>query len=177
MLCGIVGLIASPGDKAATAPAVTEEVQRAVEVPVAVTVEPTETPVPPTATAEPTDTPEPEPTATIEPSATPIPPTATSAPTDTPEPSVTPVPPTATTEPPTLTPVPVRAVAVPLPTERGAPSAAGSDCDCSSGDTLNCKDFAPWDAQACYMRCIDLVGTDVHGLDGDNDGDACEWEW
>ncbi len=30
------------------------------------------------------------------------------------------------------------------------------------------------DAQACFDYCWDLTGQDVHGLDSDNDGVACE---
>lgn len=53
-----------------------------------------------------------------------------------------------------------------------------SDCPCDQGDTLNCGSFGiDMDAQACYMRCMDLAGRDVHGLDGDNDRSACEWSW
>lgn len=110
-------------------------------------------------------------TATIAPTKTTVP-TATVAPTKT-------AAPTATDEP---TSVPVAQPAVrsnPVPTVRGAPSAAASSCDCASGDTLNCGDFPKdgWDAQACYMRCMELAGRDVHRLDGDKDGSACEWTW
>jgi hypothetical protein len=59
---------------------------------------------------------------------------------------------------------------------RAAPSAEASTCDCAA-DTLNCDDFVAWDAQACYLRCLQLSGRDVHGLDGDNDGSACEWKY
>jgi hypothetical protein len=53
-----------------------------------------------------------------------------------------------------------------------------SECPCDQGDTLNCPSFGiDMDAQACYMRCMDLAGKDVHGLDGDKDGTACEWSW
>ncbi|MBP8292562.1 MAG: DUF4236 domain-containing protein [Caldilineaceae bacterium] len=53
-----------------------------------------------------------------------------------------------------------------------------SDCPCDQGDVLNCPDFAiPKDAQACFMRCASLVGGDVHGLDRDKDGTACEWKY
>jgi hypothetical protein len=92
-------------------------------------------------------------------------PTATVAPTVTPAPTATDAP----------TAVPVRAVAI--PTVRGAPAASASSCDCDSGDTLNCSDFDAWDAQACYLRCKELKGTDVHGLDGNDNGSACEWQY
>lgn len=53
-----------------------------------------------------------------------------------------------------------------------------SECPCDQGDTLNCGNFGiDMDAQACYMRCIDLAGRDVHRLDKDKDGSACEWDW
>jgi len=70
--------------------------------------------------------------------------------------------------------VAVRSVAGPTP--RGRPAASASACDCSSGNTLNCDDFDPWAAQSCYLRCMEVAGRDVHGLDGDNDGSACEWK-
>lgn len=72
--------------------------------------------------------------------------------------------------PPTVAP------AVASATPRGLPAAAASDCDCTA-NTLNCDDFIAWDAQACYLRCQELAGRDVHGLDRDNDGRACEWEY
>lgn len=53
-----------------------------------------------------------------------------------------------------------------------------SECPCDQGNILNCGDFrTAMDAQACYMRCMDLAGRDVHGLDRDKDGNACEWSW
>lgn len=69
------------------------------------------------------------------------------------------------------------AVAVPL-AAKGPPTAGDSDCPCD-GDTLNCDDFpaSGWEAQACYLRCKELTGRDVHGLDRDSDGDACEWTY
>ena len=49
----------------------------------------------------------------------------------------------------------------------------GASCDCS-GNTLNCADFSTHaEAQACFQACGG-VNNDVHGLDGDNDGSACE---
>ena len=53
-----------------------------------------------------------------------------------------------------------------------------SNCPCDQGDTLNCSNFdIDIDAQACYLRCMDLTSLDVHELDGDEDGTACEWSW
>lgn len=47
-------------------------------------------------------------------------------------------------------------------------------CDCT-GPYLNCSDFATHAAaQACYEYCMSLGYGDVFGLDGDNDGIACE---
>ncbi len=64
-----------------------------------------------------------------------------------------------------------------VPTARGLPSAGASKCDCS-GNTLNCSDFiSPWDAQACFLRCKEITGRDVHALDRDSDGSACEWKY
>jgi len=46
--------------------------------------------------------------------------------------------------------------------------------ECSS-NTYNCSDFATQsEAQAVYDYCMNEVGTDVHGLDGDDNGLACE---
>jgi len=46
-------------------------------------------------------------------------------------------------------------------------------CDCS-GDNYNCNDFETHNqAQACYEYCKDLGHGDIHGLDGNNDGQAC----
>lgn len=61
---------------------------------------------------------------------------------------------------------------------RSAPSvnlgATRAVCDCS-GNLYNCKDFRTHaDAQACHDYCMDQVGRDIHKLDGDNDGEACE---
>jgi len=47
-------------------------------------------------------------------------------------------------------------------------------CDCID-DTLNCEDFACQQAaQACYEYGLEATGRDVHGLDHDEDGIACE---
>ena len=53
-----------------------------------------------------------------------------------------------------------------------------SDCPCNQGNILNCGDFGPgYDAQACFLKCAEETGRDVHRLDGDSDGSACEWNW
>ena len=49
-----------------------------------------------------------------------------------------------------------------------------SPCDWAGPD-LNCSDFATHTAaQACYEYCQQQGYGDVFGLDGDNDGSACE---
>lgn len=73
--------------------------------------------------------------------------------------------------PPAPTAAPVRSAPVIT-----LPAAANSNCDCSS-NTYNCDDFVAFDAQSCYMRCLQQTGRDVHQLDGDNDGSACEWTY
>jgi hypothetical protein len=75
--------------------------------------------------------------------------------------------------------VPVSSSIPSLP-ERSAPVSPATtqpyaQCDCS-GNLFNCADFAsPYDAQACFNFCGG-VANDVHGLDRDGDGNACEWE-
>ncbi|MBE0635138.1 hypothetical protein IH601_03985, partial [Candidatus Bipolaricaulota bacterium] len=47
-------------------------------------------------------------------------------------------------------------------------------CACTGVD-LNCEDFAfQADAQACFEYCRSMEYGDIHGLDSDNDGTACE---
>lgn len=47
-------------------------------------------------------------------------------------------------------------------------------CSCS-GDTLNCGDFSGHSsAQACYNYCVSIGKGDIHRLDRDGDGSACE---
>jgi len=47
-------------------------------------------------------------------------------------------------------------------------------CDCS-GNLYNCSDFKTHaEAQTCYEHCLRLTGKDVHRLDGNGDGEACE---
>jgi len=54
------------------------------------------------------------------------------------------------------------------------PPSEAQACDCTD-DTLNCEDFACRQAaQACYEYCLEATGRDVHGLDHDEDGIACE---
>lgn len=118
---------------------------------------PTDTPLP---TAIPTDTPWP----TAVPTNTPVP---TAVPTNTPWPTATPIPVVLPTEPPPPSYSWVRTIDGVV---------FGSDCPCDQGNTLNCGDFSEsLDAQSCYMRCLEMSGDDVHELDRDTDGNACEW--
>lgn len=86
---------------------------------------------------------------------------------------------TAPTALPTVAVIPPTPAIVPrlAPTARGLPSAAASTCPCDRGDILNCSDLNAWDAQSCYLRCKQLTGRDIHRLDRDNDGNACEWQY
>ena len=49
-------------------------------------------------------------------------------------------------------------------------------CNCSSGQYA-CSDFANWSiAQACFTQCQVTAGYDIHNLDADRNGIACELE-
>jgi len=53
------------------------------------------------------------------------------------------------------------------------PTAVPWDC---SYNRYNCSDFETQaEAQGCHDYCMATVGYDVHRLDGDGDGIACEW--
>jgi len=61
-----------------------------------------------------------------------------------------------------------------LPTPPPPTQPSPSFCDCS-GDIYNCSHFSTHaEAQACYEYCKSLGRGDIHRLDGDNDGIACE---
>jgi len=88
--------------------------------------------------------------------------------------------PASTVAAPTQAPVPtqpqpVEPTSAPPPTELPAPtSAPAAVCDCS-GNVYNCENFnTQGGAQACFGYCWTVRGYDVHRLDGDNDGIACE---
>ncbi len=50
-----------------------------------------------------------------------------------------------------------------------------SGCVTCSKNAHDCSDFiSQRQAQACFDACLDLVGEDVHHLDGGNDGVVCE---
>ena len=82
-----------------------------------------------------------------------------------------PVPDPSPTQPlPPLGPTPTPPLATQLP-PTPLPAVV---CDCS-GNIYNCGDFGTHaQAQACYERCKSTGHGDVHGLDRDNDGQACE---
>ncbi len=114
-----------------------------------------------TATAAPTATM----TATQSPTAVPPTVTATATATSAPTPTAT----ATATQRPTATATEASTVTV-TPTQSGMPTV----CDCS-GDLYNCSDFGTRAAaQACYDYCHALTGRDVHRLDSDGDGEACE---
>lgn len=106
--------------------------------------------------------------------------TATSVPlpTHTPVPLPTAMPTPVSTLVPALTDVPT---STPLPTVQPTvvpPSPVPTDvpvCDCSE-DLYNCgRDFTTHDqAQACFNYCMEQGQGDVHELDADDDGSACE---
>src|SRR3990172_9039381 len=84
--------------------------------------------------------------------------------------AITPIPTLAIINTPTNTAVFI------LPTRRPAATnpPAGGTCSCSS-NTYNCSDFSSHaSAQACFEYCIAQGAGDIHRLDGDNDGLACE---
>tara|TARA_B100000945_G_scaffold285565_1_gene255933 strand:+ start:432 stop:1037 length:606 start_codon:yes stop_codon:yes gene_type:complete len=94
-----------------------------------------------------------------------LPPTNTVLP-----PTNTVIPPTAIppdVAPPTNTPLPP-ATDIPLPTQQP------EVCYCG-GNTLNCGNFGyQSSAQACFNYCLSQGSGDIHRLDGDKDGYACE---
>jgi len=100
-------------------------------------------------------------------------PTFTLVPTNTitPTSTVTPTPLPTDTPVPTDTPIPTFTVVV-LPTLQQLPAAAACPC---TGDTLNCTDFTlQAGAQSCMDYCIAQGAGDIHNLDGDANGVACE---
>jgi endonuclease YncB( thermonuclease family) len=61
-----------------------------------------------------------------------------------------------------------------FPTSPTRSGGGGDVCSCSS-NSYNCSDFNTHaQAQACYDYCISLGAGDVHRLDSDSDGSACE---
>jgi endonuclease YncB( thermonuclease family) len=63
---------------------------------------------------------------------------------------------------------------LPVPPSRLATPVLNPTCSCS-GNLYNCSNFSTHSqAQACYEYCISQGAGDVHRLDGDSDGSACE---
>ena len=129
-----------------------------------------------TATATASSTPSATPTATATASATPTM-TRTARPTATASSTPTNTPRATASSTPTRTPKPT---ATAKPTKTPKPTATATrvppgNCSTCAADVYNCSDFGSQeDAQACFDYCWDLTGRDVHGLDSDNDGEACE---
>lgn len=72
--------------------------------------------------------------------------------------------------PPTPTPT---ATPTPRPTPQPTATPTGP-CPCHA-DLLNCSDFGTQvEAQACFDYCISVGAGDIHNLDGNNNGIACE---
>lgn len=68
-------------------------------------------------------------------------------------------------------------VARPTRTPRPTPTrvSISSSCTCNQGNTLNCSNFSSQrDAQICHNSCFVQTGYDVHNLDSNGDGVACE---
>lgn len=62
----------------------------------------------------------------------------------------------------------------PTPAPEPTPVPTTPSYNCSS-NSYNCSDFSSWPAaQGVYQYCLDTVGWDVHDLDRDNDGSACD---
>ena len=62
-----------------------------------------------------------------------------------------------------------------LPTLAPPPTSTPGPTWTCSANLYNCRDFSTQAAaQAVYEYCMVQVGYDVHRLDGDNDGVACE---
>lgn len=81
--------------------------------------------------------------------------------------------PAATKPPAQSTPVPATDTPS-LPTDTPQPPAQDAVCQCGN-DTYNCGDFGTQaSAQACFNYCRDRGSGDIHKLDQDNNGVACE---
>ena len=81
---------------------------------------------------------------------------------------------TSTLNVPTVGPAPTLIYVFPTNTRASGGGTSGI-CPCS-GDTLNCtEDFSTQaQAQACFIYCVAQGAGDIHRLDGNNDGVACE---
>lgn len=79
---------------------------------------------------------------------------------------------------PVRTSTPVKTYAQPTPMQITA-SSSNAVCDCSD-NIYNCKDFPLSNGvsdQKCYEYCKSIGRGDIHDLDRNNDGDACEAGW
>ena len=86
--------------------------------------------------------------------------------TTTPEPTSTP------TQTPTITPGPTTILTNTQSPVQGTHTPAPCICDYNA---YNCCDFPTHaDAQACYLHCKSVGAGDVHWIDADEDGSACE---
>lgn len=105
--------------------------------------------------------------------------TATSTGTATHTPTIT-MTPTATgtstsTGTPTATPTKTATPTITMTPTATATRSAPPGCSTCAADIYNCSDFGTQAAaQACFDYCWEQVGYDVHGLDGDGNGVACE---
>ena len=69
---------------------------------------------------------------------------------------------------------PTASILTTMPTARPTTTTPAGPCPCNA-DVFNCSDFnTQADAQACYEYCLDLGAGDIHGLDRESDGIACE---
>lgn len=84
---------------------------------------------------------------------------------------------------PTITPTPLPTptdTPTPMPTATNTPQPG--PCLCTS-NLYNCSDFSSEAAaQACFNYCVSIGKGDIHGLDENNNGVACEslplnWEY
>jgi hypothetical protein len=91
------------------------------------------------------------------------------------EPTATNTPvPTATTVPATNTPVPTN-TALPVATNTPLPTATTALLYICSSDAYNCSDFdSQAEAQEVFNYCAVRGFGDIHKLDQNNDGEACE---
>jgi hypothetical protein len=89
----------------------------------------------------------------------------------------TPIQITIPTSTPAFTPTPTEtlvATATQTATATATATTVAGPCPCDA-DTLNCGDFSTQaEAQACFDHCMAITGRDVHRLDQNNDGVACE---
>jgi hypothetical protein len=85
------------------------------------------------------------------------------------------VPPATPIMPATSTPLPTEPVKTQVPgTPTPTPEPTPGPCDCSA-DLVDCYDFCcPVQAQACLDYCRYQGKGDIHELDRDNDGTACD---